>query len=100
MSISRNIAPILTLFVIATLMPIAVHAQDSGKKEQARQTVEDMSPRGQYLLSQKEANAAYQEALAECRKMKGADRTLCMKEARQNRQADIAKAQKALSSGK
>lgn len=100
MSTSKYIMPILMLLLTSVFMPVTVHAQESDKKAEERQMVEDMSPRGQYRLSQKEANAAYQEALAGCRKMKDADRASCMKEARQNRQADLAEAQKALTSGK
>jgi hypothetical protein len=66
---------------------------------EARQMTEDFSPQAQYRLATREAQAAYQDAITNCKTMKGADRNNCMKEARTNLQADLANAKKMRSSG-
>lgn len=66
---------------------------------EARQLTEDFSPQAQYRLATREAQAAYQDAVANCKTMKGADRTACMKEAHTNLQADLANAKKMRSTG-
>jgi hypothetical protein len=66
---------------------------------EARQLTEDFSPQAQYRLATREAQAAYQDAITNCKTMKGADRNNCMKEARTNLQADLANAKKMRSSG-
>ncbi|MFC3108622.1 hypothetical protein ACFQAT_03675 [Undibacterium arcticum] len=63
-------------------------------KDPARWYVEDSTARAQVKTSQKEAAAAYQQALAECRKMRGAEAKSCVKEARDNYQSDMADAKK------
>lgn len=67
-------------------------AQDLGTKDPARWYVEDTTSQAHYQTSAKEAHAAYQEALKECRQMKGAERAVCLKEASSNLQADLAQA--------
>lgn len=66
---------------------------------EARQLTEDFSPQAQYRLATREAQAAYQDAMTNCKTMKGAERNNCMKEARSNLQADLANAKKIRSSG-
>ncbi|RJF99154.1 hypothetical protein [Noviherbaspirillum saxi] len=88
------------LFATAGISTHAVHAaQDAMSRAEARQTVEDRTPQAQFQTSKREANAAYQEALAECKKMRGTDRNKCMSEAKTNLQNDLAEARKALTSG-
>jgi hypothetical protein len=69
--------------------PVAI-AQNAESKAEQRQMVEDMSPRAQAQLARREAQAAYQDAVAECKKMRGNQRAACMKEARSNLQNDLA----------
>lgn len=76
----------------------AVAAEDKLSRAEARQTVEDTTPRAQYNTSKREAQAAYQEALNDCKKMRGTEKTACMKEARGNLQNDLAEAKKVLGS--
>lgn len=88
------------LFIIVTMLTTPVHAaQDTTSKAEAQQSTEDLSPREQYQTAKKEADAAYRQALADCRKMRGTERKTCMKEAKSNYQADLAEAKKALASG-
>lgn len=74
----------------AVMLLPAYGATDS----EAKQMTEDFSPQAQYRLATREAQAAYQDALSNCKTMKGADRSNCMKEARTNLQADLANAKK------
>jgi hypothetical protein len=69
-------------------------------KDPARWYVEDSTAKAQSKTAQKEATAAYQEALADCRKMRGAEAKACMKEARDNYRNDTAEAKKLLSQTK
>lgn len=66
---------------------------------EAKQLSEDFSPQAQYRLATREAQAAYQDAVANCKSMKGTDRSNCIKDARANLQADLANAKKMHSSG-
>ncbi len=90
------------LFVAGCILTLpAVHAAKSAEnKAEAQQMTEDMSPQGQYKIAKKEAAAAYQQALSDCKKMSKAERNSCVKEAKSNYQADLAQAKKALNSGR
>lgn len=48
----------------------------------ARWYQEDTTPRARFQTLKKEAGAAYQEALAECKKVERTTRAACMQEAR------------------
>jgi hypothetical protein len=98
-SIMKRIAG---LMVVAGSLPfMAAHAAtDAMSRAESRQLIEDKTPQAQYQTSRKEANAAYQEALAECRKMQSGERSGCMKEARSNLQNDLAEAKRSVSSGR
>jgi hypothetical protein len=87
---------VLSLLLIAGS---AIATEDKLTRAEARQTIEDTTPRAQYNTSQREAQAAYQEALNDCKKMRGAEKTACAKEARTNLQNDLAEAKKLLSDG-
>ena len=65
---------------------------DVGTKDPDRWYREDATAQARYQTSTKEAHAAYQEALKDCRTMKGAERASCLKEANVNLQADLAAA--------
>ena len=65
-------------------------------KDPARWYSEDSSAKARSATAQKEANAAYQQALADCRKMRGAEAKSCTKEARDNYRNDMAEAKKML----
>lgn len=69
-------------------------------KDPARWYAEDSTAKAQSKTAQKEAAAAYQEALADCRKMRGAEAKACMKEARDNYRNDTADAKKLLNQSK
>jgi hypothetical protein len=63
-----------------------------GTKDPDRWFKEDVTAQARYQTSTKEAHAAYQEALKDCRTMKGSERSACLKEANVNLQADLAAA--------
>lgn len=89
-----------SLMATGCLLAVSANAaRDTDSKIEARQTIEDPTPQAQYQTLRREANAAYREALAECRKMRGAERNACTKEARSNLQNDLAEAKKTLSTG-
>lgn len=92
-----------SLFVMGTMLvslPLAYAAGTAEDRVEAQQSREDMSPQGQYKIAKKEADAAYQEALTNCKKMSKADRTACMKDAKAAHQADLAQAKKEFNAGK
>lgn len=73
-------------------MSSASSAQGTGsamRKAEERQMTEDTSPRAQYNRSVKEANAAYAEAVGECRRMASRQRASCMQEAKSNLKGDL-----------
>lgn len=92
------IKTILPLAIVVAAIP-AHAARNSASTAEAKQTTEDTSPQAQYQRSKREAQAAYQEALTSCKKMRGTERNSCMKEAKSNLQGDLAEAKKARSSG-
>lgn len=96
----KSLAPFLLVVGSMLVLPSAVYAaRHTQDKAEAQQSTEDMSPQGQYKIAKKEADAAYRDALADCKKLSKAERTSCAKEAKANHQADLSQAKKALSSG-
>jgi hypothetical protein len=89
----------LSHLTLAVTSVISLNAWAASDPEAAKQMTEDFSPQAQYKLAMREAQAAYQDAVTNCKSMKGVDRTSCMKEARSNLQADLSTAKKARSSG-
>lgn len=59
-------------------------------KAEASQLYQDTSPQARARLAQREAHAAFQHAMRQCRGLKAADRTSCMNEARTNLRNDLA----------
>lgn len=59
-----------------------------------QQFVQSFTPQAQYNLSKREANAAYKEALKECKAMERSERSACTKEARATLQQDLSYAKR------
>ncbi|CAN5292171.1 hypothetical protein BH11PSE11_BH11PSE11_10220 [soil metagenome] len=72
-------------------------AQNLSNIDPPRWTIEDRTPQARYQTSKKEAAAAYQEALNDCRQNRGADRAACLRDARTNYQRDLDEAKRRLS---
>ncbi|MES2046849.1 MAG: hypothetical protein V4447_00495 [Pseudomonadota bacterium] len=62
----------------------------------ARWYQEDVTPQARFLSSKKEADAAYKEAVTECKKLEPAYRSNCIREARAQLMQDIDSAKKKL----
>lgn len=95
----RQVLPFLLTLGIVLMSP-AHAAQNTTGSAEARQSTEDTSPQAQYKRAQREANAAYRQALTDCRKMNKSERSACEKEAKANLQSDLAEAKKMRSDGK
>lgn len=95
----KNRAACLLLTSGTMLTMTANAARDADSETEARKTTSETTPQAQYQMLSKEANAAYREAVADCKKMRGADRTACTKEARANLRSDLIEAKKTLSTG-
>ena len=69
-------------------------APDSNSRagDPARWYQEDTTPRARFQTLKKEAGAAYQEALADCKRAERATRATCMREARALFEQDLAAA--------
>jgi len=98
----KHIRPVLPFLLTlgVMLMPSAHAAQNTTSSVEIRQSTEDTSPQAQYKRAQREAHAAYQEALADCKKMSKSERSACEKEAKTNFQSDMKDAEKMRSGGK
>lgn len=99
MSITRRCGYGLAFAIGSTVLLPVYAATDTSSKIEEQQLTEDFSPQAQYRLATREAHAAYQDALANCRKQKGTERNNCVKEARANLQGDLAEAKKNRSVG-
>lgn len=69
--------------------------QNAAEPDHARWYVADTTPQARYQTSTKEAGAAYQESLAECRIMPRTEKAACTKDADANYRSDMAGASKA-----
>lgn len=96
--------PRLALFLLLACGSLSISSAqgtDSAmRRAEQRQMTEDMSPRAQYNRSVKEAHAAYAEAVKECGRMRSAEKTSCMKEAKTNMQSDLASARSQMGTGR
>lgn len=54
--------------------------------------IEDLTPQARYQTAKKEAGAAYQEALIECKQLHGTDRANCNGAARKQYTSDLERA--------
>lgn len=87
----------LQVILLATAAQSAfAAAPDTPDKDPARWYVEDATPQARYQTTRKEVAAAYKEALAACKIMRGAEKSACMKEARAIHDADLAQAKNLL----
>jgi Tfp pilus assembly protein PilP len=91
--------PFACTVVLAAAGIVFIPAAYGASDLEAKQMTEDFSPQAQARLATREAQAAYQDAVSNCKTMKGADRNSCMKEARANLQTDISNAKKMQGSG-
>lgn len=64
-----------------------------------QQFVQSFTPQARYNLAKREANAAYAEALKECKALSGAERSSCTKDARATLQQDLAYAKRQMQEG-
>jgi hypothetical protein len=71
-------------------------AQNAPEKDPARWYIEDTTNQERYRTATKEAHAAYQDALKECKKVERSERTSCKKEANAQLRADLAEAKRIL----
>jgi hypothetical protein len=81
------------LIPVAASLPMpSAMAQATDDQDPARWQVEDSTPEAKYQTAKKEAGAALQEALAECKKLSKPEQAQCMKEARSRFQAEVTEA--------
>jgi hypothetical protein len=90
----NRLNPFTVTAVLATAWALSVPTAYSASDPEAKQMTEDFGPQAQARLATREAQAAYQDAVSNCKTMKGSARNNCMKEARANLQADLASAKK------
>jgi uncharacterized paraquat-inducible protein A len=78
----------------AFLSPVSIHAaqNDAMSRAEARQMQEQFTPQAQYRLSEREARAAYQDAMRDCQQMDKTKRAGCMRAAREHMRQDLADA--------
>jgi len=103
-----RIAALSAIFGVGSGAASALHAAEDAVNRAAspapdrierRQMTEDFSAKAQYNRSKKEAQAAYAEALKNCKTMSKSERAACKQEAKQNLQSDLSYAKEQLSSG-
>lgn len=90
--------PILTLALLAASMSaLSAFAGDAvaTEKDEARWTTADTTAQQRQETFRKEAIAAYQMALGDCRALSGKEKSDCTKEAKTNYEHDLAEAKKA-----
>jgi hypothetical protein len=80
-----------------TLPTMAQNAQSMEGKDPARWYKEDTTPQARYQTSKKEAAAAYRENTAQCKELPKADRSACLKEARDTYRNDLKLAKEMMS---
>ncbi|HEY5800323.1 MAG TPA: hypothetical protein VIT92_08875 [Burkholderiaceae bacterium] len=86
-------AAMATAVAIASSVALAQsRPQGAPVVDPPRWTTEDTTPEARYRTSKKEAGAAYQEALWECKKMAAGERGACLKQARDQYNLDLAEA--------
>jgi hypothetical protein len=78
----------------ALLTPTEGWVQDLRGKDPARWSTELTTPQARYQNARKEAMAAYQQALMECRTKRAAAASSCKREARKDFDDDMAHASK------
>lgn len=76
----------------AFAMTSAFAAEGAPEKDPAQWSTPDTTPQARYMTAKKEADAAHQAALGECRGLHGAEKTACTKEAQATYAQDLAAA--------
>lgn len=84
---SRQVASALLLLAIC--LPTQAAEQGAPARDPSRWTTPDTTPQQRASTSRKEAQAAYQEAIAACRVVARGERPACIKEAKDNLKDDL-----------
>lgn len=79
--------------------PASMTSSEPVTAAEKQQLVQSFTPQARYNLAKREAQAAYGEAVKECKSMSGAERSSCTKEARANLQQDLAYAKRQMQQG-
>ncbi|GAC1420933.1 MAG: hypothetical protein NVSMB6_22580 [Burkholderiaceae bacterium] len=93
----KRLAPGMLSLMLATgaaVAPVSIWAQEAGVKDPARWYTDLTTPQDRFQNARKEAAAAYQQALGECKSQRGAAAIACKKEARKNFDTDLMEAKK------
>jgi len=88
--------PIALIAGAAAKAPVSAVQAEVRPKDEARWTTPDTTPQQRYNTALKEATAAYQQALEDCKALKGRERADCIKEAKAGHDQDLAEAKKQL----
>jgi hypothetical protein len=84
---SRQVASVLLMLAICSTAHAA--GQGAPAKDPSRWYTPDATPQQQAGTSRKEAQAAFQEAIAACRVVARGERQACIKEAKDNLKDDL-----------
>lgn len=84
---SRQVAS--ALLMLAICLPAHAAEQGAPAKDPSRWFTPDATPQQQASTSRREAQAAYQEAIAACRVVARGERPACIKEAKDNLKDDL-----------
>lgn len=84
------------LSVPAFAMTNAFAAEGAPEKDPAQWNTPNATPQARYQTAKKEADAALQEALSQCRSLRGAEKATCTKDAQATYAADLAAAKQEL----
>lgn len=93
---------VLALFscLLVAASGFAMHAvaaeENVQKQDPARWHTEDTTPRARFNNMTKEVNAAYQQALNDCRSLRNRELTSCRREAKSNYTNDMQRARRML----
>ena len=80
------------LSVPAFAVTNALAADGAPEKDPAQWSTPDVTPQARYQTAKKEADAALQEALTQCRSLRGAEKAACTKDAQATHAAEVAAA--------
>jgi hypothetical protein len=93
----KHILTLCLLVASMSALSASAAAPDATEKDEARWTTPDTTPQQRYETAKKEAIAAYQMLLEECRALSGKEKSDCTKEAKMSHDHDLAEAKKQLS---
>jgi hypothetical protein len=99
----KSLVRLITLSTGLLIVSLATAQPDTSSpptsKAEAMQLSQDMSPKARSQLAQREANAAYKEAMSACKSMGKAERKDCSSEAKANLRKDLNYAKEIRTSG-